>query len=234
MLCPRVWIRATAPLALVALSALNGCTIEYVPDPAPAPRRAPAPRATRQSSAGLSSRGGSSAGTEAPPSAEAAPRITSPNIFGNGTAGAFRGQAYVIPETTRSVPDFDQLVPFATLFTDSFNISSQTFSGGFPGVLKQDDWFGIRYEGTFFIPNDAPVTFEVISDDGAILYIDGQRVVDNDGIHSPVTSSGRKDLRSGNHRLRLDYFQGARGQVALGVFVVMNGQKVPLVGVRPR
>jgi hypothetical protein len=238
MLRPRAWIHAIAPLSLVALGVLSGCTIEYV-EPAPAPGRRRAARAPRQTnpapSSGTSGGGsGGSTDTDSSSSAAATPRITAPIIFGNGTAGAFRGRAYVIPETTRTVPDFDKLVPFATLFTDSFNISPQTFSGGFPGVLKQDDWFGIRYEGTFFVPNDGSFTFEVTSDDGAILYIDGQRVVDNDGVHSPVTSSGRKELRSGNHRLRLDYFQSTRGQVALGVFVIQSGQKVPLVGVRTR
>lgn len=232
---PYVWIRATTPLALVALGALNGCYIYTTPEPAPRPRRAAsASRASRQSSPALRGRSGGAAEAPASTSGDTTPRITSPNLFGNGTAGAFRGLAYVIPEATRSMPSFDQLVPFATLFTNSFNISPQTFSGGFPGVLKQDDWFGIRYEGTFFIPNDAAFAFEVTSDDGAILYIDGKRVVDNDGVHGPVTSSGRKELRSGNHQLRLDYFQSSRGQVALSVFVTLNGQKVPLVGVRPR
>jgi hypothetical protein len=236
----RVLLRATAPLAFVAFSALNGCTI-YTDVPvrrtAPAYRPASRPPPSRSGNATLVRRsgGGSAATTDAPPSsADETPRISSSIIFGNGSSGAFQGRAYVIPETTRTMPNFDGLVPFATLFTDSFNISPQTFSGGFPGVLKQDDWFGIRYEGTFFVPNDGVFNFEVTSDDGAILYIDGQRVVDADGIHSAVTSTGRKDLRSGNHRLRLDYFQSSKGQVALGVFVTMSGQKVPLVGVRPR
>jgi hypothetical protein len=173
------------------------------------------------------------AGIPPSPSEDMAPRITAPIIFGNGTGGAFRGHAYVIPENTRNLPDFEKLVPFATLFTDSFNIPPQPFSGGFPGVLKQDDWFGIRYEGVFFAPTDNVYTFEITSDDGAALYIDGQKVVNNDGIHTPRVATGRKDLRSGNHPLRLDYFQSARGRVALTVSLTENGRKVPLAGVRP-
>jgi hypothetical protein len=235
-----VLLRAIAPLALLALSALNGCIVYTDPVPASPPRRARSRPASRppqqQGTPTLVGRTGASSGgaTSAPPAGDTTPRITSSIIFGNGSGGAFQGQAYVIPETTRTMPNFDGLVPFATLFTDSFNISSQPFSGGFPGVLKQDDWFGIRYEGSFFIPNDGQFAFEVTSDDGAILYIDGQQVVDVDGIHAAVTSSGRKELRSGNHRLRLDYFQSSKGKVALSVFVTMSGQKVPLVGVRPR
>lgn len=236
----RVLLRATAPLAFLALGALNGCTI-YTDVPvrrtAPAHRAASRPPPSRGGNGALVRRNGSGSAetTDTPAgSADETPRISSPILFGNGVSGAFRGLAYVIPETTRTMPNFDELVPFATLFTDSFNISPQAFSGGFPGVLKQDDWFGIRYEGTFFVPNDGGFNFEVTSDDGAILYIDGQRVVDADGIHSAVTSTGRRDLRSGNHKLRLDYFQSSKGQVALGVFVTMSGQKAPLVGVRPR
>jgi hypothetical protein len=164
--------------------------------------------------------------------ANVAPRITSPIIFGNGTAGAFTGHAYVIAENTDRMPDLSSMIPFATLFTDSFNVQPQTFAGGFPGALIQEDWFAIRYEGSFSLPKDGSYTFKLTSDDGAILYIDGQKVVDNDGRHTTKTASGRRDLRVGAHRLRLDYFQGQKGPVALVLQVVEDGQEKVLSGTR--
>lgn len=167
--------------------------------------------------------------------APVAPTITSPIIFGNGTGGTFRGQAYVLPVNTQRLPDLGQLVPFATLFTRSFQVSPQEFSGGFPGALRQDDWFAIRYEGSFSVPNDGSYGFELTSDDGAILYIDGQKVVDNDGVHGVKTTTGRTQLKRGFHLLRLDYFQAQRGRVALTLLIDNGAGKTPLgEGLQPR
>ena len=232
-------LRSFRSLALLSPAiALSGCIIYATPEPAPGPRAVssrPAPRPSRSGRAPApqpslpEQRPQSSA---PPPSRDIAPRITAPTLFGNGTGGAFQGHAYVLPEGTRTLPNFDQLVPFATLFTDSFNVTPQPFTGGFPGALRQDDWFGIRYEGAFLAPVNTVYAFELTSDDGAALYIDGLKVVTTDGLHAPVTAVGRKDLRRGEHLVRLDYFQGARGGVALTVSVIANGQKTLLTGVR--
>ncbi|WP_437513330.1 PA14 domain-containing protein [Sorangium sp. So ce1099] len=161
-----------------------------------------------------------------------APRITAPNVFGNGEAGAFRGLAYVIPENTKKVPSFDGLVPFAMLFTDKFEVKSQDFSGGFPGALTQNEWFAIRFEGEFKVPKEGVYQLRLTSDDGAILYVDDKRVVANDGVHSAKTADGEARLTEGTHRLRLDYFQAARGQVALMLQIGQKDKLEPLVGIR--
>ncbi len=175
------------------------------------------------------------AGTSKPPVAPAveAPRITGKNVFGNGTIGAFTGNAYVIPNTTTTMPDLSKLVPFASLLTDSFIVQTQTFTEGFPGVLMQDEWFAIRYNGNFEITKENTYTFKLTSDDGAILYIDGEKVIDNDGIHAAKTTTGSKALKAGKHALRLDYFQGARGPVALSLAISdALTEPRPLVGIR--
>jgi hypothetical protein len=170
-----------------------------------------------------------------PTSTAEPPRITGKNAFGNGSIGAFRGKAYVIPNTTTTMPDLAKMVPFASLLTDSFIVQPQEFTEGFPGVLKQDEWFALRYDGNFDIPKDGNYTFKLTSDDGAILYIDGVKVVDNDGVHATKHASVTKTLKLGRHSLRLDYFQGARGPVALSVGIGEGPspeQYRPLVGVR--
>ena len=175
-------------------------------------------------------------GTTKPPTTKTpdAPRITGKNVFGNGTVGAFKGSAYVIPNTTTKMPDLSKLVPFATLLTDSFIVQSQNFTEGFPGVLMQDEWFAIRFDGRFEVKTDASYTFRLISDDGAILYIDGVKVVDNDGLHTATPATGSQTLKGGVHTLRLDYFQGARGPVALSLTVTVPQSETPqvLVGLR--
>jgi len=163
------------------------------------------------------------------------PRITGKNGCGNGTLGAFRGKAYGIPNTTTRMPDLSKMVPFASLLTDSFIVQTKDFTEGFPGVLKQDEWFAIRYDGLFEIAKETTYTLKLVSDDGAILYIDGEKLLDNDGIHATKGVSAAKVLKAGKHSLRLDYFQGARGPVALNLFLgegTNPEQPRPLVGIR--
>ena len=150
--------------------------------------------------------------------ADAAPRITAPIAFGNGDGGQFRGLVYLVPDDVERLPDFSRLRPFATLFTDRFEVKPQEFRGGFPGVSKEDEWFAIRYEGPFFASEGGTWRFRLVSDDGAALYVDNQKVIDNDGVHGVRTAHGAVELAPGRHHLRLDYFQGNRGPVALELY----------------
>ncbi len=163
------------------------------------------------------------------------PRITGKNAFGNGSMGAFKGKAYVIPNTTTTLPDLSKMVPFASLLTDSFIVQQADFNEGFPGVLMQDEWFAIRYDGIFDITKEATYSLKLLSDDGAILYIDGVKFLDNDGVHAAKATTAAKTFTVGRHSLRLDYFQGARGPVALSLGIAEGSsaeQYRPLVGVR--
>lgn len=174
--------------------------------------------------------------TNKTPTAQAeAPMIKGSNAFGNGSIGAFRGKAYVIPNTTTTMPDLTKLVPFAQLLTDSFIVQSQPFTAGFPGVLMQDEWFAIRYDGNIELPANDTYQFRLNSDDGAIFYIDGEKIVDNDGVHTTKLATASKVLKAGKHSLRLDYFQGAKGTVALSLEMGRGAQAEgfrPLVGIR--
>jgi hypothetical protein len=226
-------LRTTARLlpGLVAACLLGGCTIEINTGggakkpaqpqsgpggPAPTARPGQAAPVRRQH-------------PRVPPTAT---RIKSPIVFGNGKAGAFQGLAYVLPDSTKSIPPTAGLVPFAALYTDRFDIQPQEFSSGFPGALMQNEWFLIRYEGEFRVPGAGQWQFRVISDDGARLYVDDKIVVDNDGVHTAKTTDGQATLTPGPHWLTLDYFQAAKGQIALTVLMGQGGKLSPLVGTR--
>lgn len=221
-------------LSAAALALLSGCTITTYSSSNPRPKK-PAqaqPQPTTRRPAVANVHRTTTTTTPTKPTTDVAPRITAPIAFGNGTGGAFIGRAYVIPESTSKMPDFGGMVPFATLYTNSFDIKNQDFAGGFPGALVQEDWFGVRYEGSFALPADGGYQFKVVSDDGAILYVDGQKVVDNDGAHTARPATGRLDLKAGKHALRLDYFQAAKGKVALQVFLVEGNTDRVLVGIK--
>ena len=68
------------------------------------------------------------------------------------------------------------------------------------------------------------------SDDGAVLEIDDEVVVDNDGNHAPRTIAGHVPLRRGLHKFRLRYFQSEGGS-SLGVSWARSGGPLqPLEG----
>ena len=83
---------------------------------------------------------------------------------------------------------------------------------------KQDlkEPFGVVFNGLISVPSDGIYEFQLESDDGAVLIIGDETVVDNDGLHSFSTKNGIVPLRKGMHRIRLKYIQGG-GDAALNL-----------------
>jgi hypothetical protein len=94
-------------------------------------------------------------------------------------------------------------------------VPAQDFRQGFPGVTKRIEWFAIDYRGKFWISAPGAYRFNMLSDDGAKLYIDDQVIIDNDGLHAPLWKDGFVDLAGGLHRMRVSYFQGPKWAIAL-------------------
>ena len=105
--------------------------------------------------------------------------------------------------------------PVGTIYATSLNIPNQSFKVGFRGVTKRYEWFAIDYSGRFGAEKPGDYDFSLTSDDGSNLYIDGELVVDNDGIHQTRERSGTVRLSRGVHDIRVSYFQGPADRVAL-------------------
>lgn len=84
--------------------------------------------------------------------------------------------------------------------------------------IKVDDYkneFGLVFTGKLDVPKDGDYSFQIASDDGGRIFVDGRRVVENDGIHPATTiREGKAKLKKGAHVFRLEYFQ-ATGQAEL-------------------
>lgn len=113
----------------------------------------------------------------------------------------------------------DGCKPVASFRTNAIDVAPRRFTHGFPGVERRVDWFGIDYRGRFKVRATDYYTFRLLSDDGAIFYIDGQPVIDNDGQHSPRSEKMALPLTKGEHEFRLLYFQGPGETLALELFV---------------
>jgi hypothetical protein len=123
------------------------------------------------------------------------------------------------PEKVEKFPDVSKLQPVATVYTPELNITPRRFEAGFPGVNERNEWFAIRYEGPLEVATEADYEFRLVSDDGALFYIDGMLIIDNDGIHPPAEKKQTVHLVKGTHSIRVDYFQGPRYEIALQLFV---------------
>lgn len=138
--------------------------------------------------------------------------------------GGLSGAVYHIHRNTKKLPNFRHMKPVGIIYTSSLDIPPQDFRAGFPGVTKKFEWFAIDYTGRFWIEKPGEYRFVLTSDDGAILYLDGNPVINNDGQHAPQDASGSIELSKGVHSIRVSYFQGPRFQVALVLKVAGPGE----------
>ncbi len=139
--------------------------------------------------------------------------------------GGLLGIIYHISALSKSLPFFQWLDPLGVIYTSALNVTPRSFHEGFPGVTDRFEWFAIDYSGRFWIDKPGPYRFELTSDDGSKLYIDGRMVVNNDGLHPPETRTGSVTLGGGIHRIRVSYFQGPRDEVALVLRVAGPGEE---------
>ncbi|MEL6863649.1 MAG: family 16 glycoside hydrolase [Bacteroidota bacterium] len=81
-----------------------------------------------------------------------------------------------------------------------------------PDLVQAGDNFAMEYTGYLQIPETNNYAFRLISDDGSRLFIDGQEVIDHDGLHGATAEEGSIGLEKGVHPFRVIYFQGRGGK----------------------
>jgi hypothetical protein len=147
-------------------------------------------------------------------------------VFGTTVVipSGLKGVIYYISHSPKKLLDLEKEKPRGTIYTSSLNIPPQDYLLGFPGIAKRLEWFAIDYTGRFWIDKPGEYRWELTSDDGSMLFIDNQLVIDNGGLHPPVTMTGKIQLDGGIHSIRVPYFQGIRYRVALVLKIAGPGQ----------
>ncbi len=82
---------------------------------------------------------------------------------------------------------------------------------GYKFTELEDD-FALTGEGYFYAEEDNEYSFRVWSDDGSLLYLHGEKIIDNDGLHGTEYREAKVNLKKGYHPFKLDYFQGSGGK----------------------
>lgn len=104
-----------------------------------------------------------------------------------------------------SLPDFNTLAPVKT------GISANIDLGVRPSNIN--DYFAFKWEGFINIPVSGAYTFEILSDDGSKLYLNGSELVTNDGIHAPWSVNGTTTLDAGQYPVSITFFEKDGGEV---------------------
>lgn len=79
------------------------------------------------------------------------------------------------------------------------------------------DDFSIRWDTCMLIDEEVKVRFQLSSDDGSRLLVDGESVVENWGDHGTETRGGSTTLGAGWHHLEVEYYEARHGaNVTLG------------------
>ncbi|MEM9330166.1 MAG: PA14 domain-containing protein [Pseudomonadota bacterium] len=126
--------------------------------------------------------------------------------------GSLRASYFNIPSSTRNLGQIDFTTP---PIHQEFVTEIQQFAGGgsfYDGGPTND--FAALYEGSFQIADAGDYTFFLNSDDGSQLFINGELVVNNDGLHANRLRSETITLEAGFHDIEIRYFERG-GQATL-------------------
>jgi hypothetical protein len=124
---------------------------------------------------------------------------------------------------------WDQSMYKTSICMTSFNAAPRLFTDGFPGIPNLSEWFGIDARAKIVVPVSGTYKFRLYSDDGSILTINNQVVIDHDGQHRPSSKDGSIQLTQGMHDLKVLYFQGPAAEIALQLFWTPPGSPEEIV-----
>ncbi len=101
------------------------------------------------------------------------------------------------------LPNFDKRLAKMKGTVTNFDRSAKNAKG---------EHYGFEFRGFIKVPETSIYTFSTASDDGSILMIDQEMVVNNDGLHGTKKVSGAVALQTGYHEIVLRYFNGTGGE----------------------
>jgi mono/diheme cytochrome c family protein len=121
-------------------------------------------------------------------------KLDVPTGRGSTTFAYYEGQF-------NQLPDFAKLKPAAAGTGLAFDL----------GAARRGNDYALKFEGFFKTERDGNYRFDLYSDDGSRLFLDGKPVVNNDGVHPPARAGGAIKLTKGIHKVAVHFFQVGGG-----------------------
>lgn len=124
---------------------------------------------------------------------------------GSGVGFAFyEGKSNKAADLAKQKPDFEAELPEIDLQKALEKVPTKNNK-------PPSSNFGVRFFGLLEVPTDGEYRFWVKSDDGGVIRINDEIVVDNDGHHPPTVKEGKVTLRRGRHQFEVAFTQGGGG-----------------------
>jgi hypothetical protein len=127
---------------------------------------------------------------------------------------------YFALNNPQSMPDFDALTPYLSAVVPSINFP--TTNGNFAGSGRSDQ-VGAVFSGLLEIPETGWYQLAIESDDGSLLFLGDELIVDNDGLHGMQDYWTVLPLEQGKHHLRAEFFENGGGA---GLIVRYQGANI--------
>jgi hypothetical protein len=139
---------------------------------------------------------------------EAMKPLTAVQTFKADPGLAFR--AYEVPESIKTCAEIDATKTAGKMVKEGVApVPSES-------VKPREEFFGLVFNGFIEVPETGLYRFFVDSDDGSVLKLHGNTVVDNDGLHSATEKSAAIALEKGLHPIEIRMLEAA-GQDLLRV-----------------
>ena len=139
---------------------------------------------------------------------EAMKPLTAVQTFKADPGLAFR--AYEVPESIKTCAEIDDAKMAGKMVKEGVApVPSES-------VKPREEFFGLVFNGFIEVPETGLYRFFVDSDDGSVLKLHGDTVVDNDGLHSATEKSAAIALEKGLHPIEIRMLEAA-GQDLLRV-----------------
>jgi len=160
---------------------------------------------------------------------------SSPGMYQHALPGAIASQKIKVYEWKNAVKISSAKPGIAYRYfepagkIDLSSVTNNPTSTGIADIISNNkkqrtDKFAFEFTGYIKIDKDGIYTFFADSDDGSMLYIDNEEIVNNDGDHGNVEKSGKAALKKGFHKIKVLYFDSGGGN-SLKVSIQPEGGK---------
>jgi cytochrome c len=103
----------------------------------------------------------------------------------------------------KRVSDFKPEKPYASQVVENVSLANYLKNFDFPAAVP----FFMILKGELVVPESKSYLLKLRSAEGAVLWLDGKKVVGNDGVHEVTETEAEQYLEAGPHQLEIKYFK---------------------------
>ena len=112
-------------------------------------------------------------------------------------------QYFEVPMPLTKLPHFDTLTPKLTGKVATIDVNK---------LSQRRDGVAFQFTGNLNVPISGDYLFDLLSDDGSVLFIDQKQIINNDGKHDFESKKALVNLKRGAHAFQINYFNNTWGK----------------------